>query len=129
MNKLACAVWVMWLGLGAVLFAVDGLFGLVLSLVLLLTILFIDRLTPLIIRSSRFRHTLMIILPTTVIFGVFCLFAFAFLRGADAVATIPRWLWYAASIYSAIAIGLVIRLDRWASRGQPLNPPPRANSV
>jgi hypothetical protein len=119
-----------WLGLATCTFFIDGFVGLAFTLLLLLTVFIVDRFAFIFLRRShRFTYYLMIFLSATVIFGVVCLFVFAFVRGADAVATIPRWIMYSAFLYSTAAIGLTLKLDRGARSEQPFQPPPRKASM
>src|SRR5689334_3825324 len=101
---------VAWIGLGAGLVYIDGFSGLGFYLLASLSALFLNRLA-LSIFQLRFSYALMVFLPISVIFGALCMFIFAFVSGADAVTTIPRWIWYSTLIYSSSAVALTIRLS------------------
>jgi len=113
-------------GLGALVVSIDGIGGLRLILALSLFLLLADLLCQVIVRRGwRFPRTLLTGLLASVMILAVLLFSFAVVKGADAVASIPRWVWEGIVIYSGVAIGLTIRLSDGPVHNQsPLQPPP-----
>ena len=79
-------------------------------------------------RRPEFCRILAICLSGSVIAVAALLFSLAFVRGADTLAAIPRWLWWFISLYAGTAIGICTwLLKASANNGAP--PRPRARQA
>jgi hypothetical protein len=105
---------------------IDGIAGVRLILVLALCFLFVDLLSRGFVKHRwRFPRTLLTGLPASVMIVAVFLFSLALVKGADTVASMPRWVWEGIVVYSGVAIGLTIRLsDIPVHNESPVQPPP-----
>jgi len=111
--------------LGGLLISLDGIAGLRFILILSLCILLVKRLSrTLVKRRKRFPRVFLTGLPVSVIAVAVFLFLLAIARGADAVASLPAWVWEVIVIYCGIALGVAIKFsDSPVHNQNPFQPP------
>ena len=81
-------------------------------------------------RKPEFCRIVAVCLSGSVIAVAAFLFLLASVRGADAVSTMPRWLWWCIILYTGNAIGISAwLLKAAANNGAPPRPRPRARQA
>jgi hypothetical protein len=81
-------------------------------------------------RRPQFCRILADYLSGSVIAVAVLIFLFAVVNGADAVAAMPRWLWWCIILYTGNAIGICTwLLKATANNGIPTGPPPGAGRI
>jgi lysylphosphatidylglycerol synthetase-like protein (DUF2156 family) len=112
--------------LGGLLIPIDGIAGLRFILILSLCILLVNHLSRTLVKRRKRCPPRVLLngLPVSVIVVAVFLFLLAIARGADAVASLPAWVWEVIVIYCGIALGVAIKFSGSPVHNQnPFQPP------